>query len=34
VVGIWAADPDLPIVAGALATQLGIPPLSGYDQGR
>jgi pimeloyl-ACP methyl ester carboxylesterase len=30
VVGIWSADPDLPILAAMLRTQLGIPPFSRY----
>jgi len=30
VVGIWSADPDLPILATLLCTQLRIPPLSSY----
>lgn len=30
VVGIWSADPDLPILAGMLRTQLGTPPFSEY----
>jgi pimeloyl-ACP methyl ester carboxylesterase len=29
-VGIWSADPDVPILAGMLATQLGTPPFSRY----
>ena len=31
VVGIWSADPDLPILAGLLRTQLGMPPFKRYD---
>jgi pimeloyl-ACP methyl ester carboxylesterase len=30
VVGIWSADPDLPILAGLLRTQLGMPPFKRY----
>jgi pimeloyl-ACP methyl ester carboxylesterase len=30
VVGIWSADPDLPILAGMLRTQLGTPPFNQY----
>lgn len=30
VVGIWSADPDLPILASMLRTQLGTPPFSQY----
>src|ERR1700722_20163357 len=30
VVGIWSADPDLPILGKMLCTQLRIPPLSSY----
>jgi pimeloyl-ACP methyl ester carboxylesterase len=31
VVGIWSADPDLPILASMLRTQLGTPPFSQYQ---
>jgi pimeloyl-ACP methyl ester carboxylesterase len=31
VVGIWSADPDLPILAGLLRTQLGMKPLERYQ---
>src|SRR5947207_1647579 len=30
IVGIWSADPDLPILASMLRTQLGTPPFSRY----
>lgn len=30
VVGVWSADPDLPILASMLRTQLGAPPFSRY----
>src|SRR5581483_2470646 len=30
VVGIWSADPDLPILADMLRAQLGMPPFNGY----
>ncbi len=32
IVGIWAADPDLPIVAKLVDTQLSIEPLDGYAE--
>jgi pimeloyl-ACP methyl ester carboxylesterase len=31
VVGVWSADPDLPILATSLWTSLGIPPFAKYD---
>jgi tetratricopeptide (TPR) repeat protein len=31
VVGIWSADPDLPVLGGMLSTQLGLPPFNGYQ---
>jgi pimeloyl-ACP methyl ester carboxylesterase len=31
VVGIWSADPDLPILATMLRTELAIPPLASYQ---
>jgi pimeloyl-ACP methyl ester carboxylesterase len=31
VVGIWSADPDLPILAAMFRTELGIPPLVSYE---
>jgi pimeloyl-ACP methyl ester carboxylesterase/tetratricopeptide (TPR) repeat protein len=30
VVGIWSADPDLPVLGEMLSTQLALPPFSGY----
>ena len=30
IVGVWSADPDLPILATMLCTQLGLPPFSEY----
>jgi pimeloyl-ACP methyl ester carboxylesterase len=30
--GVWSADPDLPTLAQLFSTELGIPPLSNYQQ--
>src|SRR5215510_4962888 len=30
VVGVWSADPDLPVLGSMLSTQLGLPPFGGY----
>ena len=30
VVGIWSADPDLPVLGSMLSTQLALPPFGGY----